>query len=192
MLFVDIFLLRDRPYRFASSDRASSWLMPLILLSTGSLYGLLVALFQRGVGGVIHGVEVNQISDMILFGGNMIAGIFIVLFFHGGVTMLVWLMAKGVGGPGGLALLYRTTSLLLPAALPALPFLAADNALAEGIIMSNLPLGVVYAPLAAWSAIAMVAGLYHTFRVTQQVASKRCAFAVFLVLFFSFGVLMLF
>lgn len=140
---------------------------------------------------MIHGIELSQISDKILFGGNMIAGIFIILIFHGGVTMMVWLMAKGVGGPGRLSVLYRTTAFLLPAILPALPFLAADNALAGDVALSILPFGVIYVPLAIWASVSLMAGLYHTFRITQQVDVKRSAFAVFLVLFFSFAVLML-
>ncbi|MBN2809178.1 MAG: hypothetical protein JXR80_06760 [Deltaproteobacteria bacterium] len=191
MLLADLFLLRDSPYRYASGPSISPLWMPLLLIATGSFYGYLVALFQKTAGVAIHGYAVEQISSTILFGGNIIAGILISLFFHGGVTLLVWLMARGVGGPGLLALLYRTSAFLLPLALPALPYLAAKSVLPEGDPEHLLPLSGLYLPLAVYSLLSLGVGLFQMFRVTQQVTPLRCAIAVFLLLFFSYGVFLL-
>lgn len=191
MLFTDLFLLRDTPYRFAGESSRSPLWMPFMLISMGSLYGFLVAFFQKTVGGEIHGYALDQISNTILFGGNIVSGVLIALFFHGGTTLLVWLMARGVGGPGYLALLYRTSAFLLPLTFPALPYLAAKSVLPEGDPNQLLPYGWLYAPLAVYSLISLVVGLFHMFRVTQQVTLLRCAIAVFLLIFFSVGVLMI-
>lgn len=191
MIFTDLFLLRDTPYRFAGESTRSPLWMPLMLIGMGLLYGLLVAFFQKTVGGEIHGYAVEQISNNILFGGNIVSGVLIALFFHGGTTLLVWLMARGVGGPGYLALLYRTSAFLLPLTFPALPYLAAKSVMPEGDPDSILPYSWLYAPLAIYSLISLAVGLFQMFRVTQQVTPLRCAIAVFLLLFFSVGVLML-
>ncbi len=191
MIFTDLFLLRDTPYRFAGESSRSPMWMPFMLISMGSLYGILVAFFQKTAGGEIHGYAVEEISNTILIGGNIVAGVLIALFFHGGTTLLVWLMARGVGGPGLLALLYRTSAFLLPLTFPALPYLAAKSVLPEGDLNSILPYSWIYVPLAVYSLISLTVGLFHMFRVTQQVTPLRCAMAVFLLLFFSVGVLML-
>ncbi|MEA1923561.1 MAG: hypothetical protein U9N63_12995 [Pseudomonadota bacterium] len=191
MLLTDLFLLRDTPYRFAGESSRSPLWMPFMLISMGSLYGFLVAFFQKTVGGEIHGYALDQISNTILFGGNIVSGVLIALFFHGGTTLLVWLMARGVGGPGYLALLYRTSAFLLPLTFPALPYLAAKSVLPEGDPNQLLPYSWLYAPLAVYSLISLVVGLFHMFRVTQQVTLLRCAIAVFLLIFFSVGVLMI-
>ena len=191
MLLADLFLLRDTPYRFAGENSRSPMWMPFMLISMGSLYGILVAFFQKTAGGAIHGYAVEEISNTILVGGNIVAGVLIALFFHGGTTLLVWLMARGVGGPGLLALLYRTSAFLLPLTFPALPYLAAKSVLPEGDTESILPYSWIYAPLAVYSLISLTVGLFHMFRVTQQVTPLRCAMAVFLLLFFSVGVLMI-
>ena len=191
MLFADLFLFRDTPYRYASDNPRSPLWMPFLLLGMGSLYGFLVALFQRSLGVELHGIAAERISNTILFGGNIISGIFVALVFHGGVTMIVWLMAKGVGGPGNLAVLYRTTAYLLPQALPVLPYLASKSAL-QGVGSDVvLPYGWFYPLLAAYAFISLVVGLFHIFRVTQQVTALRCALAVFFLMFFCFAVLML-
>jgi len=190
MLLADLFLFRDTPYCYARDNSRSPMLMPFLLLGTGIIYGFLVAFFQKTAGVEIHGVAVSQISDRVLFGGNIISGILVALVFHGGVTLLVWLMAKGSGGPGNLATLYRTTAYLLPQALLGLPFLASRSALPGGGF-DVLPYSWIYPPLAAYASVAMIVGLFHIFRVTQQITVLRCAFAVFLLLFFSFAVLVM-
>ncbi len=191
MIFTDLFLFRDTPYRFAAENSRSPMWMPLLLISMGSLYGILVAFFQKTAGVDIHGYPLAEISNTILIGGNIVAGVLITLFFHGGTTLLVWLMARGVGGPGLLALLYRTSAFLLPLTFPALPYLAAKSVLPAGDLDSILPYSWLYAPLAVYSLISLTVGLFHMFRVTQKVTPLRCAMAVFLLFFFSVGVLMI-
>jgi hypothetical protein len=190
MLLADLFLFRDTPYCYARDNSRSPLLMPFLLLGTGIIYGFLVSLFQKTAGVELHGVAVDQISNQVLFGGNIISGILVVLTFHGGMTLLVWLMAKAVAGPGNLAVLYRTTAYLLPQVLLGLPFLASRSALPGGGF-DVLPYSWIYLPLAAYAFISITVGLFHIFRVSQQVTDLRCAFAVFLLLFFSFAVLVM-
>ena len=115
----DLFFLRAGAYRHAlGSPRAYLWASGF-LSATGLLYGLSVALSQRALGGDIKGVPVAQIPDWVLFSGTLLSGVLIVLFFHGGVTLVVWLMARAVGGPGRLAALYRATAYVLPLSWPA-------------------------------------------------------------------------
>ena len=190
MLLADLFMFRDTPYRYARDNSRSPLLMPFLLIGIGVIYGLLVAIFQKMGGVELHGYAVEQISDKVLFGGNIISGIFVALIFHGGVTLIVWLMAKGVSGPGNLGMLYRTTAYLLPQALLALPFLASRSALPEGGF-EVLPYSWLYTPLAAYAFVSLAVGLFHIFRVTQQVTVLRCALAVFLMVFFCSAVLFL-
>ncbi len=190
MLLADLFLFRDTPYRYARDNSRSPLLMPFLLIGIGIIYGFLVALFQKMGGVELHGLAVEQISNKVLFGGNIISGIFVALVFHGGVTLIVWLMAKSVGGPGNLGILYRTTAYLLPQALPALPFLASRSAMPEGGF-EVLAYSWLYTPLAAYAFISMAVGLFHIFRVTQQITTLRCALAVFITIFFCSSVLLL-
>lgn len=188
MIILDLFLLRDTPYRYAADNPKSPIWMPFLLLSAGILYGCLVAIFQRQAGMLIHGVDAREISSLILMGGNVLSGIFVALVFHGGVTLIVWLMAKGVGGPGNLGVLYRCTAFILPLAYPAFPYLAAD-AIKEGT--ENLPYVQVYPFLAALSFVLMAVSLFRLFRVSQGVKVWRAALATFMVFFFSASVLIL-
>ncbi len=190
MLLADTFLFRDTPYIYARDNSRSPLLMPFLLLGTGIIYGFLVAFFQKTAGVELHGITVEQISNRVLFGGNIISGVLVAMVFHGGVTLIVWLMAKGVGGPGNLTILYRTTAYILPQTLLALPLLAAHSALPQGGLES-LPYYWLYAPMAAYATLSLIIGLFHIFRVTQQVTTLRCIFAVFLLLFFSAAVLLL-
>jgi len=190
MLLADFFLFRETPYYYARDNSRAPLLMPFLLVGMGMIYGFLVAFFQNYAGIILHGVGVEHISSGMLFGGNIISGILVALVFHGGVTMIVWLMAKGVGGPGNLTMLYRATAYLLPQALLALPFLASKSALPDGAI-EFLPYSWLYMPLAAYALISIIVGLFHVFRVTQQVMDLRCVMAVFLVIFFCSTVLML-
>ncbi|MBN2706421.1 MAG: hypothetical protein JXR89_08280, partial [Deltaproteobacteria bacterium] len=148
-LLIDLFLLRESPYRYASDNPRSPLWMPFLLIGTGVVYGTLVALFQKILGGNLQGIAVQDISTSILLGGNILSGIFVALIFHGGVTMIVWLMARGVGGAGRLAVLYRSTAFILPLAAPAFPYMAAHSVQAESQASQILPLGWSYSLLAA-------------------------------------------
>jgi hypothetical protein len=186
----DLFFLRTGAYRHAlDNPRAVLW-ASCFLLATGLLYGLSVALFQRTLDGDIKGVPVAQIPDRILFAGNLISGVLIVLVFHGGVTLVVWLMARAVGGPGRLAELYRATAYVLPLSWPGLPSLALHGA-AQGASVSHLPLFELYALMAVLAFALACCGLYQLLRETQDVGPGRAASGVFLVAVFCYSVMLL-
>jgi hypothetical protein len=190
MLLIDLFLLRESPYRHARENPKSHLWASGLLFGTGALYGLLLALFQRMLGGEIQGIPVDRFPNMILFAGNLIAGVLVILVFHGGATLIVWLMARAVGGLGRLADLYRATSYLAPLASPALPQLAYGST-AVGKDASLLPLYGAYFYLAWVGVILVLAGLYQLVRVTQGTSPRRSAAAVVLVALFSYSVLLL-
>lgn len=160
------------------------------MIGTGAIYGLLLALFQRMLGGEIQGIPVDRFPNAILFAGNLVAGVLVILVFHGGVTLTVWLMARAVGGPGRLANLYRATSYLAPLGIPALPQLALGST-AAGKDVSVLPLQGAYSFLALAGVILVLAGLYQLVQVTQGTSPARSATAVLLVALFSYSVLLL-
>lgn len=190
VLLVDLFLLRPSPYRHACDNPRSPVWATGSLIGTGAVYGVLVALFQRALGGDIQGVPLDRISDTVLIGGNLLAGILIVLVFHGGVTLVVWLMARAVGGPGQLGVLYRATAYLMPLTLPLLPKMALGSAAQEGEI-PGLPMMGIYTTL-AWAGVLMVlSGLYQLLRITQNLGAKRSAAAVFLIALFCYAILLL-
>ncbi|GAB4258118.1 MAG: hypothetical protein Kow0092_05490 [Deferrisomatales bacterium] len=189
-MITDLLLLRPGPFRHAcEAPRAPAW-MAAFLLGTGALYGLLVAAFQVRLGGPLQGVPVERIPGSILYGGNLLSGILVALVFHGGATLVVWLMARAVGGPGRLPELYRVTAYLLPLAAPALPYLAG-HAASGGPPAPELPLAAAYLPLACLGAALGLAGLYRALRVTQGTGPARTALAVALFALFSGSILLL-
>ncbi len=189
MLLIDLFLLRPSPYRHACEHPQSYLWASGCLLATGSLYGFLVALFQRRIGGDIQGFSLDQISNTSLFAVNLLAGVLIVLVFHGGVTLIVWLMARAVGGPGRLGDLYRATAYLLPLSAPALPQLALGSA-PQGRDVSLLPWVGVY-PVLAWVGLLLIlVGLYQLLRVTQGLGPERAGAAVAITVLFCYAVLL--
>lgn len=191
MLLTDLFLLKRWPYQHAcEAPRASLWAIGS-LVSTGALFGVLIGLFQRALGGDIQGVPVNQISTGILFAGNLVSGILITLVFHGGVTFVVWMMARAVGGPGQLAPLYRATAYLLPLAIPALPKLALSNAAEGRDVALDVSSSGLYTVLAGIGLILVLGGLYQLLQVTQGVGPGRTAAAVFLIVLFCVSVLLI-
>ena len=190
MFFADLFLFRDTPYLYARDSSRAPLLIPFFQLAMGTSYGFLVAFFQNNAQIILHGINVEHMPGKIVFGGNIISGILVALIFHGGVTIIVWLMAKGVGGAGNLAMLYRTTAYLLPQALLALPFIASRSVLPGGGF-EVLPYSGLYTPLASYALISSIVGLFHIFRVTQQINIQRCAVAVLFTVLFCSAVLML-
>jgi len=191
MMILDLFLLRPQPYRHAcESPRASLWVSAFIL-GTGVIYGVLVALFQRAIGGDVGGIPVNEIPGWILFGGNVISGLLVTVAVHIGITIVAWLMARAVGGPGLLVGLYRTTAYLLPLGALAVPQIALTVA-AAGRDVPPLPLDWAYVPLAAIGLALVFAGLYQIYLLTQDKGPKRSAVAVALFALFCGSVLMIF
>ena len=166
-------------FQHALENPRASWLVTAFLIGVGALYGLLVAAFQQATGGdFIPGLSVAEIPTHILFGGNVIAGILIVMAGHVGVTFVTWLMARAVGGPGHLTALYRTTAYLLPLFVPALPYVASRDALDSlSAQTAAFPLQALYLPLAGLSAALILSGLYALYRHVQEVSPVRAGIA---------------
>jgi len=191
MLLLDLLLARPAAYRHADqSPRAALW-MAGFLLTVGALYGVLVARFQLALGGSLQGVPVVEIPGAVLYGGNVIAGVLVALVFHGGVTLVLWLMTRAVGGPGRLGLLYRATAYLLPLAVPALPLLAADSAVRAGGAAAALPLISWYPTLAGCSVAWLLLGLVQVLRTTQGTGLARSLAAVALFTLFCGSILLM-
>lgn len=191
MLLFDLYLLRPTPFRHACEHpRAPLW-VSIFLISTGTLYGLLVALFQRGIGGEIQGYDIADIPPAVLIGGNIVSGLLITIAVHLGVTLVSWLMAKAIGGPGLLVTLYRSTAYLLPLGWLALPRLA-QNAVATGGEAPPLFLGWAYEPLAAVALALFLAGLFHIYELTQAKGTLRSAAAVGFFALFCFAAILIF
>ena len=177
MLILDIYLLRVRPFRHACESPAAGYWITGFIVATGTIYGLLVAVFQRAIGGDLQGFPVEQIPGVVLFGGNMLAGIFITIMVHMGVVLVAWLAARGVGGPGWFGLLYKATAYLLPLLIGALPQAALIAAIA-GRDVPPPPIQAMTVPLAVVSVAMFLFGLYQIMRLTQGVPAGRAAGAV--------------
>ena len=165
-------------FRHAIESRRAPWLVTAFLLGLGLVYGVLLAAFQRALGGALAGIPVAEFPAATLYGGNIVAGVLITLAAHVGITIVAWLMARGVGGPGNIGVLYRTTAYLLPLCLVATPYVASYSAAAsvDGAI-EGLPLQFLYLPLAGLAAALLANGLYALFREVQGVSPARAGVA---------------
>jgi hypothetical protein len=189
----DIFLLRPQAAIHACENRrAPLWISAFIIL-IGVIYGILVALLQRSLGGELQGITIADVPFWVLMLGNILPGILIVIMIHIGIMLVAWLMAKAVGGPGLLALLYRGAGYMLPLLLPALPAIAFTVAVttttAHSADAGSIPW--LYLALAMVGAALFLAGLYQMFRVTQNLQSTRALFATALFAAFSVSILIL-
>lgn len=190
MLVFDLFLLRDAPYRHAcESPRAPYWITAFIVV-VGCLFGTLVAVFQRTVGGEIQGIAIADIPGWILFIGNIVPGMVIMVVVHAGVTIVAWLMVKGVSGRGQLVFLYRATAYLLPLGLPALPYMAATT-VPDAADRVSLPFEAAYVPLAGLGLCLFVLGLFQAIRVVEGLGLWRAALTVAVFTLFSFSLLLI-
>jgi hypothetical protein len=190
MLLLDIFLLRPAPYRHACENPRAGLCIGAFLVVTGTLYGLLVAAFQRAGGVPIQGVAVDDIPAWALFGGNVLSGIVVTIMVHVGITFLAWLMARAIGGPGILAAIYRATAYLLPLTWPALPQVARATALA-GQEPVPLPFDSLYLPLAVAGLSLFLIGLTNVYAVTQGKGVARAAFGAALFALFTLSILLI-
>jgi hypothetical protein len=190
MPLIDLFLLRPEAFRHAcENQRAPLWISAFLFL-VGIVYGVLVALIQRALGGELQGVPTADFPLRTLALGNILPGVIIAILVHLGVTLVAWLMAKAVGGPGYLVLLYRVTGYLLPLTLPALPALAfhtASTNIQNPAVAMAMPWP--YLLLAGCGAVLFVAGLYQALRVTQDLSPSRTAFAVALFAAFAASIM---
>ena len=180
-------------FRHALESPAASWIVTAFLISVGCIYGLFVAAFQRIANGdLLSSLPVSDIPGYILYGGNVIAGILIVLAAHVGMTFIAWLMARAVGGPGHMTALYRTTAYLLPLFLPAVPFVAANAAAAAlGVRAVNFPFQELHLPLAILAAGLVLNGLFVMFRTVQDLTPLRAGCATAGMVIFVWAILLI-
>lgn len=184
-VLIDLLSLRDQAFRHACTDPAAPRFAIAFIALAGIVYGALVAIFQRSIAAPIYGVPIEQIPNWVLFTGNIVAGLVVAVVAHAGLSIVVWLMARAVGGPGLFPLLYRITAYLLLLALPALPRLAFAAARPH-----DPPVAI---PL-AWDLLALAAvtlvlfGLYRAFRVSQETTAFRAGIAAILTVAFTASV----
>jgi len=189
MPILDIFLLKPQACIHACENRrAPLWISAFIIL-VGVIYGTLVALLQRSIGGELQGYPVADIPFRDLMLGNILPGVLIAIMIHVGIMLVAWLMAKAMGGPGELGLLYRAGGYLLPLTLPTLPAVAFTVATTTTTAHSAGSIPPLYLALAIFGAALFFAGLYQVFRVTQNFPSTRALCAVALFAAFSVSIL---
>ena len=191
MLLADLFLLRPSPYRHACESPRAATTVALFLVVTGALYGVLLSLMQRAAGLELQGVAVAEIPAYILFGGNILSGLIIAVAVHAGITLVAWMMARAIGGPGLMIGIYRSTAYLLPFGWLALPLIVRQTSLAGPGPLASLSLEWAYLPLAGVGLAFFLAGLYQIYLITQQRSPLRCGIAVTLFAVFSFCILLI-
>ena len=186
----DLLLPGPATFRHAlENPRAGLWI-GLILLTVGALYGCWVAVFQLALGGDLQGIPVAEIPVWLLFAGNVLAGVMIAIIGHIGIALIAWLMARAVGAPAYLIVLYRTTAYLLPVAALAAPFLALTGGAV--VVPEADPPGLwIYALLALLGAGLFFSGLFDLFRTTQDLSPTRAALATALFVIFSVAILLI-
>ena len=184
MPLIDLFLLRPAAFRHACENRRAPFWISAFLFLVGIVYGVLVGFLQHGLGGELQGVPIATIPLWVLALGNSVMGVLIAVMGHIGITLVAWMMARAVGGPGYLGLLYRTSGYLLPLTLPALPALAFNSAATTIQNPGATTMPLLYLPLAGVGAALFLGGLYQALRVTQNLQPARTAVAV--VLFAAF------
>ena len=187
MLLVDLFLLKPSPYLHACESPRATRYATLFLIATGVLYGALMAASQRVAGGEIQGIAVDTIPGWVLYGGNIASGVAIAICVHVGITVIAWLMARAIGGPGLLIGLYRTTAYLLPLGWPALPRVVAS---VVGAKADALPWAPALLPLAVLGLAMFLVGLFHVYVLTQGKGAARAALGVALFALFSFALIL--
>lgn len=180
-ILFDVFTLRDRAFRHACTAPGAARLALAFIALAGIVYGVLVATFQREIGAPLYDIPIEQFPAWVLFTGNIVSGLVIAVVAHAGLSVVTWLMARAVGGPGLFPLLYRLAAYLLPAALPLLPRLAFAAAQPQGAPLAS-PL--VYDLLAVAATALILIGLYRGFRVSQETTPFRAGLAAVLTIVF--------
>lgn len=180
-VLIDLLALRERAFRHACIDPTAPRYAFAFILLAGIAYGTLVAIFQSAIGAPLYGIPVEQFPAWILFTGNIVAGLVIAVVAHVGLSMVMWLMARAVGGPGLFPLLYRLAAYLLPAVLPMLPRLAFAAAQPKE---NPIAAPLVYDLLALAATILVFIGLYRSFRVSQETTAFRAGLAAVLSIAF--------
>ncbi len=185
---IDLILLRPQAFAHACDSPRAAWWISGFLIGTGAVYGALLAAVQRAGGVELAGIPVERFSDAVLYGGNVLAGLLIVVVVHTGGTLIAWLMTRGVGGTGHLLMLYRAGAYVLPLAAPALPLIAASTLEGPARQAATLPETMLLA-LAAAGGVAVLTGLFQALRVSQGLTPIRAAAATALTAAFTASVL---
>ncbi|MDQ5909445.1 MAG: Yip1 protein [Pseudomonadota bacterium] len=188
---LDLFLLRPQAYVHACQNQRAPWWISAFLILVGVVYGLLVAVLQRTIGGELQGIPIANIPFWVLALGNMLPGVLIAIMVHIGAMLVAWLMAKALGGPGDLGALYRVTGYLFPLSLPGLPAVAFTVAATTVTPPATGPMPLLYQLLAMVGTVLLAAGLYQALRVTQGFTPIRAALATILFATFSTSILAL-
>ncbi len=206
MRLIQLIFPDEDTFRHALESPRAGWWVTGFILGTGVLYGILAATFQRALGGTLDGIPVAEFPGYILYGGNMLSGVLIALVAHAGITLITWMMARAVGGPGHIGALYRCTAYLLPLAIPALPCIALLSVGTPDVFVepdgpagpggaagpaATLPLEVLYLPLAGLGIAMVLNGLFALYRVVQGVSPTRAAFATALFTLFLGSILII-
>jgi len=189
MPLMDLLLLRPTAFMHACDNPRAAWWISGFLISTGIFYGCLIAFFQQAAGQPIYGIPVEQFTGRVLYGGNMLAGILVVVVVHTGATLISWLMTRGVGGRGDLLMLYRATGYVLPLTLPALPLVAFSTLDESGRRAADAPFELMLL-LGAVGGILALYGLFQALRVSQALVPWRAAVAAGLTALFTGSVLL--
>jgi hypothetical protein len=188
---LDLFLLRPQAYAHACRNQRAPWWISAFLILVGVIYGLLVAMLQRAIGGELQGVSIAEIPFWVLALGNVMAGVLIAIMVHIGAMLVAWLMARALGGPGGLGPLYRVTGYLFPLSLPALPAVAFTVAATTVTPPATGAMPWLYQLLAMVGIALLATGLYQALRLTQGFTAIRAVLATVLFAAFSASVLVL-
>lgn len=190
MPLLDLPLLRRSAFEHACDNPAAGYWISGFLILVGLLYGISVAVFQRAAGLPLYGIPLEQFSDPILFGGNMLAGTMIVVAAHIGVVLIAWLMVRGVKGGGHLLMLYRASAYGLPLTIPALPLIAWLSLEEPVRAAAAAPEGLLIALGAAGGLLSLM-GLLQALIVSQAMPWSRAAAAAILTFGFGGSVLMI-
>lgn len=187
MLLIDLFLLRDTPFRHAIDSPRSPWVVSACLLGIGILLGAAMtvyAIHSGEIGGIPLDPSITA-DPLMLFLFQSVAGTMIVVLVHIGITLFAWLAAKGIGGPGYMVGLYRMTAYALPLGVPAIPAIARTVSFAEPPT-GPLPFDSVALPLSVMGAVLFLAGMFHVFRLSQGKGPRLTILAVALFALFTF------
>ena len=187
MLLLDLFRLSPAPYVHACESPRAPWVVGALLAATGCFYGALMALFQLDAGGALGGIPVAEIPLYILILGNAASGIIITVAVHVGITIIAWMMARAIGGPGLMIGLYRSTAYLLPFLWFVLPFAARASAVQPGAEATQV--GPGFAAAAVLGLVLFLHGLFQVYLITQGRGPKRAVLGVVLFALFTGSVL---
>lgn len=190
MPLIDLLRLRPTAFRHACESPQAAWWISGFLIATGAAYGTLIAAFQQAAGQPLYGIPVAQFSDRVLYGGNILAGLLIVVVVHTGATLIAWLMTRAVGGGrGDLLMLYRAVAYVMPLSAPALPLVAYSTLEDAGRRATGAPLDVLLV-LGAVGGIAALFGLFLALSMSQALAPWRAAVAAGLTALFTGSILL--